>query len=73
MSFSNNTGDIVIVQKKKSAQNGDIVVCINDEKALIKQIYKGPNAIILQSINTEFKPFNAAEDFRIEGIVRSII
>jgi len=70
-----NAGDIVIAQKQKTAQtkSGDIVVCVNNEKAIIKKIVKSKGDIILQSINVDHPPFAAAEDFRVEGVVRNII
>lgn len=66
-----NDGDLVVVRKTNNAENGDIVVCTNNEEALIKRIKKG-REIILISLNQEYEPFVASSDFRMEGVVRSV-
>lgn len=67
-------GDIVIVKKTNIAKDGDIVVCVNNGEALIKKFTKTDNEVILSSLNTLFKPFNANhDDFRVEGVVRGIL
>ena len=68
-----NPGDLVIAQKKKQAENGDLVVCVNEESAIIKKFLKQGNQIILQSLNAKHNPIIASEDFRIEGIVRNVL
>ncbi len=67
-----NPGDLVIVQKKTQALNGDIVVCVNDGEVLIKKFVQAGEKIILQSENKIFPPFVASENLLIEGIVRGI-
>jgi repressor LexA len=66
-----NDGDLVIAKKAHNADNGTIVVCVNKGEVLIKKIQKGKE-IILISTNSEYEPFVAAKDFRIEGIVRGV-
>ena len=67
-------GDYIIAQKQSFAYNGEIIVCINDEKAIIKSYSKNGDTIILHSLNSfKHQPFIASNDFRIEGIVRNII
>lgn len=67
-------GDYIIAQKKETASNGDIIVCVNQAVAIIKTFYKNDNQVILNSINSiKHKPFIASKDFKIEGIVRNII
>lgn len=70
-----NSGDYVIAKKSNKANDGEIVVCTNNDEALIKKvkIENGGKNIILVSFNSEFQPFLAAQDFRIEGIVKGII
>lgn len=68
-----SAGDLVIAQKKKQAENGDLVVCVNDEAAIIKKFTRQGNQIILQSLNNKYNPIIASEDFRIEGIVRNVL
>lgn len=62
-----------LAQKKKHAENGDLVVCVNDESAIIKKSIKQGHQIILQSLNAKHNPIIASEDFRIEGIVRNVL
>jgi repressor LexA len=66
-------GDLVIARKSKSAENGDIVVCINNSEALIKKIHNEKKKTILLSLNQSYSPIFANDDFRIEGVVRGII
>lgn len=66
-----NNGDLVIARKTKNAENGSTAVCINNGEALIKKIQKGKQ-ILLISINPTYDHFVAANDFRVEGIVRGV-
>lgn len=66
-------GDLVIARKKSLADSGKVVVCVNNGEAMIKKFQKENGEVILQSFNSDYPPFIAGEDFRIEGEVRSII
>lgn len=66
-------GDYVVAEKTLEAKQGEIVVCINDEKAIIKKFLKEEEGIFLESINLNFPKFLVSPDFRIEGVVRSVI
>lgn len=66
-------GDLVIAQRKKIAESGDLVVCVNDEMAIIKRIVLQNKKVILQSLNEKYDPTIASNDFRVEGIVRNVI
>lgn len=70
-----NNGDFVIVEKTNKAENGTTVLCVNDEQILIKKIKQqsSKDKVILVSLNSDFEPFLAAEDFRVEGVVRGVI
>jgi len=69
-----NNGDLVIVQKGAVADDGEIIVCVNDGKVLIKKFKKEGKNKILISLNHEFTPFLASvDDFRIEGVVKGVI
>lgn len=69
-----NEGDLIIAKKTNAADDGQIVVCVNNEEALIKKFHQDEYGnIILISYNSEYSPFLAAEDFRIIGEVRLII
>ena len=67
-------GDLVLAKRQNVAENGDVVVCVNDGEALIKKIKKEKNGVILISLNSKYEPFfSSKENFRIEGIVKTII
>lgn len=63
--------DLVIARKTNDAENGSLVVCVNNGETLIKKIQKG-NGVILVSLNTKYEPFLANEDFRVEGVVKGV-
>ncbi len=51
-------GDIVIVEKKEVANNGDIIVAMTDEfEVTLKTFYKEKNHIRLQPENDNMEPF----------------
>ncbi len=68
-----NSGDFVIAKQANEASDGEIIVCVNNGEALIKKYKREKNNVILISLNTEFTPFSAAEDFRIEGVVKGVM
>jgi len=70
-----SNGDFVIVEKTNKIENGQMVLCVNGEKILIKKIKQQnkKDKVILLSLNPEFEPFLAADDFRVEGVVRGVI
>lgn len=66
-----NEKDLVVARKTNDAENGDVVVCVNNGETLIKKIQKG-NELILVSLNPKYQPFVASENFHIEGLVRGV-
>jgi repressor LexA len=66
-------GDLVIAQKRNIADNGSLVICVNNEEVLIKKYYTDGKQTILRSENSKYDPFIASSDFKIEGIVKGII
>lgn len=68
-------GDLVIAKRSQVAQTGDLVVCVNNGMALIKQLKKidNTNHYILHSLNIEYNDFFASDDFRVEGVVKGVI
>lgn len=67
-------GDVVIARKTQTADSGRIVVCVNNETAMIKKYQRTVGgAVVLNSLNMNYEPIVAAEDFRIEGEVRNIL
>ena len=68
-----NNGDLVIAKKTNQCTSGDVVVCVNNGEALIKKVQKEKDHVLLISINQKIAPFTAANDFRVEGLVKGII
>jgi repressor LexA len=67
-------GDLVIIQHKNIAEDGDTVLCVNKEMVLIKRIKRTGERILLISDNKDnYDPFIADEDFAIVGVVRGIM
>lgn len=69
------SGDIVIVNPNLQPKNGQIVVAVLDDAAMVKRFYKKRNEIELVSENPEYKPVlidRKYQNFRIVGIVVGI-
>ncbi|NWF90813.1 MAG: transcriptional repressor LexA [Ignavibacteriaceae bacterium] len=66
------SGDIVIVNPNLEPKNGQIVVAVLDDAAVVKKFYKKKNEIELVSENPEFKPIvidKKYPSFKLIGIV----
>ncbi len=61
-------GDILIVEKKDTAENGEIVVALIDDSATVKRFYKEKDHIRLQPENDFMDPI-IVNDVRIIGRV----
>ncbi|MGE5583604.1 MAG: transcriptional repressor LexA [Bacillota bacterium] len=49
-------GDLVIVNRDSTANNGEIVVALFEDEATVKRFYKEPNYIRLQPENDRYQP-----------------
>lgn len=65
--------DLLLAKRQRVAENGDVVVCINDETVLIKKIIRQNKATLLTSYNPLFGPVIASEDFQVLGVIRSVV
>ncbi len=68
-------GDLAIIEKTDSANNGDIVVALIDNEATLKRFFKESSYIRLQPENKSMKPIileNCKVLGRLVGIYRSI-
>lgn len=66
------SGDIVIVNPNLEPKNGQIVVAVLDDAAVVKRFYKKKNEIELVSENPEYKPIiieRKHPSFKIVGMV----
>ena len=70
-----NHGDTVLVEKTDQVSNGDRVVVIIDDIAVIKKISFTENAVILNpaSRDESYKPIVMKKDFKIFGKVTDVI
>lgn len=68
-------GDILIIDKSLSPEEGSLAVCYLDGEFTIKRIAIKTNYILLMPANQDFKPIKVTADneFLIWGIVRYII
>lgn len=66
-------GDFIIAKMQNDVDKGDIVICSLDGKARIKKYYKEGKLLI--SLNSDYDPIKIgrSSEFKIEGIVKSII
>ena len=64
-------GDLVLVQKKNTAHNGDLVVALIDDEATIKEFQRHGDMVELRphSTNLMHKPIILSEEFQIQGVV----
>lgn len=67
------SGDLIIARKQNFAQNGETVVCVYDEKVLVKRYYQTGNNITLVSSNRMHEPIIVKSELRIDGVVKNVI
>ncbi len=66
------TGDVVIVNPNAAPRNGQIVVAVLDDAAVVKRFYRKRNRIELHSENPEYEPIIIEKNyagFKIVGVV----
>lgn len=61
-------GDFALIEKKRTARNGDIVVAqVNDEAITLKRFFRESSRIRLQPENPDHSPIYGKENIRIVG------
>lgn len=70
-----NDGDLILVRRQSSAQNGDIVVALIDDEATVKEFQHKKNCIVLmpKSSNKNHKPIILTENFQVQGVAVTAI
>lgn len=71
-----NDGDVVIIKKQQTAENGQkIVALIDGNEATLKKYYKERGRIRLQPANKELDPIILSKnrEFKIQGVVIDVI
>lgn len=68
-------GDLVVVRKQATAENGQTVVALLGNEATVKRLVKRDGRIELHPANPVMTPIEvaAADSFRIEGVVVGVI
>ncbi|GMN11364.1 transcriptional repressor LexA [Croceitalea sp. MTPC9] len=70
-----NDGNLVLIRQQQHAENDDLVLALIDDHATIKKYRHNGNHILLlpQSSNRDHQPIIMSEEFRIQGVVESVI
>ena len=68
-------GDIVIIEKCETAENGSIVVAlIQDQEATLKRLRRKGNSVALESANPSYETrIFGPEQVKIQGILRGLV
>lgn len=68
-------GDLVLIRKEQTAEDGDRVVALIDDEATIKEFKNNGDHIVLlpKSTTKEHQPIILTRDFKIQGIVDRVI
>ncbi|MFH1745027.1 MAG: S24 family peptidase [bacterium] len=68
-------GDLVIGKRGNEAEDGNIVICVNNDEVLIKKIQQIDNdKFFLTSLNQSYKAILADKNnFKVEGVVKGIL
>jgi repressor LexA len=66
-------GDYVVVQKRETARNGELVVALLDNgEATLKRFYRDRDGVRLEAANPAYKPI-IAKNVRIQGVVVGVL
>lgn len=68
-----SNGDIIIAKRQNCCDSGDLIVCVHNEKVLIKQFMRIADRVVLNSFNNKYKLIEVHDELRIEGVVKNII
>lgn len=66
-------GDLVLIERRESARNGETVVAIlEDDEATLKRFYREDGRIRLQPANSRMKPIYV-DDIQIRGVLIGVV
>ena len=65
-------GDLLVVKKSESAENGDIVVALLEDSATVKTFYKKKDHVVRHPENSRYNDI-ITKDVKILGIVKQFI
>lgn len=66
-------GDLVLVNTKKEARDGDIVVALIDNENTLKRLVKQNGKVYLKAENQEYEDIHPIEELVVQGTVTSLI
>ncbi len=66
-------GDLVIVDKKRTAKHGDIVVALVDNGNTLKRLIKKDGKTYLKAENKNYKDIHAENELLVQGVVTTMI
>lgn len=66
-------GDLVVVERRSDAKDGDIVIADVDGGWTMKYFKKKGNSVYLQPANKNYKPIYPENDMKIAAIVKGVI
>lgn len=58
-------GDLLLIRKQDTFENGEIIALIVDDDAVLKRVYRTDGAIILQSENSKYPPRFIGPDSKV--------
>jgi repressor LexA len=65
-------GDLLVVRRQQTANNGDIVVARLEDEATVKRFFKEADRVRLQPENPTMEPIYT-RDVTIEGVALAVI
>lgn len=65
--------DLVIIEKKKQASPGDVVLAQIDREWTLKILKKNYGKIYLESANPKYPPFFPQQELLIYGVVKAVV
>ena len=70
-----NSGDLLLIRKQNTADNGDRVVALINDEATVKIFERSTDAVILRpkSTNKEHKPIILTDNCIIQGVVQAVL
>ena len=70
-----NDGNLLLVKKQPSADEGERVVALINDEATAKVLHFGEDAAVLmpKSSNSLHKPIIVGEDFTIQGVIKAVV
>ncbi len=66
-------GDMVIVDRSRSAKSGDIVIAQVDGEWTMKYLRKSGATVILMPANPKYKPIKPKTELKVAGVVTAVV